>query len=83
MNDVNNWGPATYGQPCRGCAFDWSLTLDDAVALMSELAADYGELLAGATGAEHHPDLDWPVAAYVSHVADNLRIWSERLTGVA
>jgi DinB superfamily len=80
---VPNWGPSTYGQPCRACAFDWSLTLDDATALMSQLGVDYGDLLAGATGAEHHSDLAWPVAAYVSHVADNLRIWTERLMGVA
>lgn len=80
---MNDWGPSTYGQPCRACAFDWSLTLDDAVSLMAELAAGYGDLLAGATGTERHPDVAWPVAAYVSHVADNLRIWTERLMGVA
>jgi hypothetical protein len=80
---VNTWGPATYGQPCRDCAFDWSLTLDETVGLMSELAAAYDHVLADATGAEHHPDVAWPVAAYVSHVADNLHIWTERLMGVA
>jgi hypothetical protein len=50
---------------------------------MAKLAAGYGDLLAGATGTERHPDVAWPVAAYVSHVADNLRIWTERLMGVA
>jgi hypothetical protein len=80
---VSDWGPSNYGQPCRECAFDWSLTLDDAVALTSDVAAAYGEVLAGATGAERHPDLAWSLAAYVSHVADNLRIWAERLMGVA
>jgi hypothetical protein len=80
---VSTWGPSTYGQPCGECAFDWSLPLDDAVALMADVAADYGDVLAGATGAERHRDLAWPVAAYVSHVADNLRIWTERLMGVA
>jgi DinB superfamily len=79
---VNNWGAATYGQPCRECAFDWSITLDDAVSSMSEAAADYEVLLDEATGAEQHADASWPVAAYVSHVADNLRIWTERLRGI-
>jgi hypothetical protein len=80
---VNDWGPSTYGQPCRECAFDWSLTIDDAVAVLSEAAAGYHHVLAGATGVERHPDLAWTTAAYVSHVADNLRIWTERLMGVA
>jgi DinB superfamily len=79
---MNDWGAATYGQPCRECAFDWSITLDDAVTLMSSVAPDYQELLADATGAEQHPDVAWPVASYVSHVADNLRIWAERLRGI-
>jgi hypothetical protein len=79
---VNDWGAATYGQPCRQCAFVWSITLVDAVGLMSEVAADYENLLAEATGSEQHTDASWPVAAYVSHVADNLRIWTERLRGI-
>jgi hypothetical protein len=68
---VNDWGPTIYRQPCRACAFDWSVSLDDAVELMKELAASYEDLLVDATGTEHYPDVDWPVAAYVSHVADN------------
>jgi hypothetical protein len=80
---VNDWGPVVYGQPCRACAFDWSVSLDDAVELMEELAASFDDLLVDATGAEHYPDVAWPVTAYVSHVADNLRIWTERLMGVA
>ena len=78
---MNDWGPATYGQPCRECAFDWTLSLDDAAPSMSALATAYEDLLRGATGREQHPDLSWSSAAYVSHVADNLRIWTERLHG--
>ena len=40
-------------------------------------------MLVGAIGTERHPDLEWSVSAYVSHVADNLRIWAERLAGIA
>ena len=32
---------------------------------------------------ERHGDLSWSVVAYVCHVGDNLRIWAERLAGVA
>jgi hypothetical protein len=80
---VSEWGRSTYGQPCRGCAFDWDLPLDDAAPTLSGLATSYGDLLRGATGREQHRDLSWSSAAYVSHVGDNLRIWTERLRGVA
>lgn len=30
-----------------------------------------------------HPDLAWNVSAYVAHLSDNLRIWAERLAGLA
>lgn len=39
--------------------------------------------VAGASGDERHPDLAWSVTAYVCHVGDNLRVWAERLAGVA
>jgi hypothetical protein len=80
---VSHWGPSTYGQPCHACAFDWDLPLEDAAPTMSALATSYADLLRGATGGEQHPDLSWSSAAYVSHVGDNLRIWTERLRGVA
>ncbi|MER7795524.1 hypothetical protein [Streptomyces sp. NPDC097640] len=35
----------------------------------------------GRRGDERHPGLAWNVAAYVSHVTDNLRNWAERLAG--
>jgi hypothetical protein len=80
---VSPWGLSTYGQPCRGCAFAWELGVDEATARMSELADSYRAVLRGASGREQHPDLSWTTAAYVSHVGDNLRIWTERLQGVA
>ena len=72
----------TYGNPCRECGFDWALSLDDALAEMARVPASFVTAVAHATGNERHPDLAWSVAAYVSHVADNLRIWAERLMGV-
>ena len=54
----------------------------DAISLVANLPFDYGDLLSGKSGNEQHPDLSWTVAGYVSHVADNLRIWAERLMGI-
>jgi hypothetical protein len=34
-------------------------------------------------GSQRHPDLAWSAGAYVCHVTDNLRIWAERLAGIA
>jgi hypothetical protein len=55
----------------------------EAVALVADLPATYTRALTGATGRERHPDLAWSVTAYVCHVGDNLRIWAERLAGIA
>jgi hypothetical protein len=81
--DPSPWGTSTYGDPCRACGFAWTVSLDDASTQMAEVPAAYAGLLAGATGRERQADLTWSVAAYVCHVGDNLRIWSERLMGVA
>lgn len=54
-----------------------------ATALVSRLPSTYARLLDGASGREQHPELDWSVSAYVCHVGDNLRIWAERLAGIA
>ncbi|HEY7915717.1 MAG TPA: DinB family protein [Acidimicrobiales bacterium] len=78
---MSEWGPSLYGDPCRQCGFNWSIPVDDGVAMVAGLPDAYGDLVAGAGGDERHPDLGWSVAEYVCHVADNLRIWAERLAG--
>ncbi|MER5757627.1 DinB family protein [Streptomyces sp. NPDC002088] len=45
------------------------------------LTARYAALVKGRRGDERHPELAWNIAAYVSHVTDNLRNWAERLAG--
>jgi hypothetical protein len=75
------WGAALYGQPCRECGFDWSLSADDALHVVGEIADAFDVRLSEATGTERHPDLSWTPTAYVCHVTDNLRIWAERLAG--
>jgi hypothetical protein len=74
-------GPQLYGNPCRECDFNWEISATDAVKLVQQFPALYAARLDGATGQETCADLTWSVSAYVSHVADNLRIWSERLAG--
>lgn len=51
------------------------------MALVGDIPLRFAERLRGATGRERLPELRWTPSAYVSHVANNLRIWSERLTG--
>ncbi len=79
---MNDWGASVYGDPCRECGFRWTMPPTDAVALVSGLPSDLAGTLAGRSGHERHPELAWSVAEYVVHVADNLRIWAERLMGV-
>lgn len=78
---MEKWGIDLYGQPCRACAFDWSLRPSEAGALVRDIAAQFSAALSESTGRERHPDLLWTPSAYVSHVADNLRTWAEWLVG--
>jgi hypothetical protein len=82
-DQAGGWDVATYGEPCTGCGFRWHRTLDDAVLVVAEMPDTYARVLAGATGRERHPDLAWSVSVYICHVGDNLRIWAERLAGIA
>jgi len=79
---MNDWGASVYGDPCRECGYPWTTSVADAVRLVANLPFAYGGLLEGRSGREQHPGLTWTVTGYVSHVADNLRIWAERLMGV-
>lgn len=80
---MSEWGASVYGNPCHQCGFSWTAGVGSAVTVISSLPSGYARLLIGATGNEQHPELDWSVSAYVSHVGDNLRIWAERLAGIA
>lgn len=79
---MSQWGPDTYGEPCRECGFSWSLDVSDAKAVIAGLPAQLADLLKDASGAERHPGLVWAVTAYVAHIGDNLRIWAERVAGI-
>jgi hypothetical protein len=68
-----------FGDPCRECGFDWSISFDEAVAIVRFAPDAFDGSLAGATGLERIQDLTWSATGYVCHVTDNLRIWEERL----
>ena len=78
----NSWWIAEWGNPCRECGFDWSQSPETAIAAVEALPDEFDALLAGRTGGEQAPDATWSAKAYVFHVADNLRIFAERLEGV-
>jgi uncharacterized damage-inducible protein DinB len=83
----NAWWITEWGNPCRECGFDWAQPPATAIAAVEELPDRLDALLAGRTGNERAPDAHprepiWSAKAYVFHVADNLRIFAERLEGV-
>ena len=80
---MSDWGRRTYGDPCQECGFSWGLGWDEAVALLADIPGRFRQALAGSDGRARHPGLGWSAGAYVCHVADNLRIWAERLAGAA
>ncbi len=80
---MSDWGRVTYGDPCGGCGFRWTISGEQAVATVTAAPEELARSLTGTDGGRRHPDLQWPVVAYVCHVSDNLRIWAERLAGLA
>jgi uncharacterized damage-inducible protein DinB len=78
---MSDWNTTTYGEPCQECGYSFTISQPAALELLIDLPSTFGAALEGAGGDERHPDLSWSVTAYVSHVADNLRIWAERLAG--
>jgi hypothetical protein len=80
---VTEWGRRTYGDPCRECGYAWTITEAGAIDLVRAVPDRYAELLDGCAGTVHGAGLAWSARAYVCHVADNLRIWAERLAGAS
>jgi hypothetical protein len=78
----NEWWIAEWGDPCRECGFDWSQSPETAIAAVEELPDAFDAACSGHTGSEQAPGATWSAKAYVFHVADNLRIFAERLEGV-
>ncbi|MFN8028724.1 MAG: hypothetical protein U0W40_20915, partial [Acidimicrobiia bacterium] len=70
-----------YGSPCRECGFDFAQEPESAVATVETLPAQFATALRDDASAVP-PGCTWSVTAYTFHVADNLRIFAERLEGV-
>jgi hypothetical protein len=79
---MTSWASSHYGDPCRECGFDWSISKEQAREIVETAPAILQRDLTDATGRERHPDLTWPVVAYLAHMCDNLRIWAERVAGI-
>jgi hypothetical protein len=56
---------------------------DEGIAMMAGMPARFHDAVGSADGTEVGAGLRWSVTAYVCHVADNLRIFAERMVGVA
>jgi len=80
---MSDWGRGYYGDPCRECGYSWSIEVDDAVRLIQAVPERYAALIGEGDGSARGAGLEWSSGAYVCHVADNLRIWAERLVGAA
>ena len=79
---MNAYLTERYGNPCRGCGYTWSADADVCRGMIEESPGRVAALLEGRDGSESVPELEWNARAYVAHMADNLRIWSERLAAV-
>jgi hypothetical protein len=77
----NSWWRTEYGDPCRECGFDWDCSPGSVIARVEALPAELVALLSGRTGDEVPVGATWSARAFVFHVADNLRIFAERLQG--
>ena len=80
---MDSWGAPLYGDPCRECGFTWSSGQAGSISLMRDMPDAVEELVSDASGTERLPGLEWNVCGYVAHMADNTRIWAERLVAVA
>lgn len=78
----NAWWIEEWGNPCTRCGFDWTQPPREVIDAVEALPDRFDVLLAGRTGDERAADATWSAKAYLFHVADNLRIFAERLEGV-
>lgn len=63
---------------CSVCGFDWAGTSDAALDLIAAAPTFYTGLLHGRDGMAPAEDGGWNATAYVWHLADLARSWSER-----
>ena len=63
---------------CDVCGFDWACPSEDALVAIEAAPARYSELLEGRDGMIADDDGGWNATAYLWHLTDLARSWSER-----
>lgn len=80
---MNDYLRAIYGDPCRGCGYDWSHDPVTCDGIVVGAPARFEAVLAGRGKREPCGELQWNATAYVTHLADVVRIWSDRVAAAA
>lgn len=80
---MNPYGAEGWGDPCHQCGYVWAISEPDAAAAIADAPGAFADLLTGRDGTAIADGLTWDARSYVWHVADNLRIWAERLADLA
>ena len=70
--------PAEVPGRCARCGYDWSTEADVALHAIATAPRRYAALLHGRDGTVPGPDGGWNATAYVWHLTDLARSWSER-----
>jgi hypothetical protein len=68
---------------CPVCGYDWAIDPDAALDAVSSSAARYASLLDGRDGMVPAADGGWNATAYLWHLTDLARSWSERWVQLA
>ena len=79
LDGALSWlGGGTTSQMCGDCGFEWTMKSTAAVDAMSAAPARYSALLEGRDGMTVPEDGTWNATAYLWHLTDLARSWSER-----
>jgi len=68
---------------CAGCGYDWSIDPGAALQSITSSATQYAVLLDGRDGMAPAADGGWNATAYLWHLTDLARSWSERWVQLA
>lgn len=63
---------------CPTCGFDWSIDPRDALTLIESSPEPFEAALAGKNGMKQQADGSWNATAYLWHLTDLARSWTER-----
>ena len=63
---------------CSSCGYDWSITPADALTLIASSYQRFEAALAGRNGMVEQADGSWNASAYLWHLTDLARSWTER-----